>query len=141
MPDSPLKSLLPLPHRASDPNAPQRLVFLRDLQLDANIGIYEEEKNRHQPICVNLTMDVLEPTNPLSDDPADVVCYNRIAKGVEAIIAEGHIMLVETLAERIAALCLAHPMVSGVWVRVEKTQAIKKAAAAGVEIYRRKSSI
>ncbi len=141
MSHNPVKSLLPLPDRVAEPSAPQRLVFLRDLILDAEIGVYGEEKGRTQPVCINLTMDVLEPVNPLADDPADVVCYNRITQSIEAILAEGHILLVETLAERIAALCLAHPMVSAVWVRVEKPQAIEQAAAAGVEIYRRKSTV
>jgi len=68
----------------------------------------------------------------------DVVCYDRMTQGVRAIIAEGHIKLVETLAERVADLVLSHPMVLSVFVRIVKPNAIAEAEAAGVEIIRTK---
>lgn len=126
----------PLPRAA---NAPQRRIFLRDLVIDAFIGAYESEQGVKQPVVVNIVADVIEPANPISDQLDDVVCYNKLSQGIKEIIAEGHIRLVETLAERIADLALSHAMVSAVWVRVEKPNAIVEAAAAGVEIIRTKN--
>ena len=124
------------PRRAA--NAPQRKVFLRELKLDAFIGAYEAEQGAPQPVRINLEADVLEPSDPVGDRLEDVVCYNKLTQGIKAIIAEGHIKLVETLAERIADLALSHPMVVSITVRVEKPNAIPEAFAAGVEITRTK---
>ena len=117
---------------------PRRKIFLRDLRLDAFIGAYESEQGVSQPVIINIEAEVIEPANPLSDRLDDVVCYNKIAHGVRCVISEGHIKLVETLAERIADLVLSHPMALSAWVKVEKPNAISDAASAGVEILRRK---
>jgi len=62
-----------------------------------------------------------------------------VATAVRAIVAAGHIKLVETLAERIAAACLADTRVRLVHVRVEKLDVFQDAAAAGVAIVRHRS--
>jgi heptosyltransferase-1 len=48
---------------------------------------------------------VAEGSQPTNDDLKHVVSYEIVVKKVEAILAQGHINLVETLAERIAASC------------------------------------
>jgi len=120
-------------------NAPRRKVFVRGLTLDAFIGAYDHEQGSPQPVTIDLEMEVIEPSDPIGDRLEDVVCYNKLTQGIKALIAEGHIKLVETLAEKIADLALSHPMVISVLVRVEKPQAITEASAAGVEILRTKS--
>lgn len=127
------KEVAALPRAA---NAPRRRVFVRDLKLDAYIGAYEKEQGVPQPVKIDLEIEVMEPSNPVSDRLEDVVCYNRLTQGIKAIIDEGHIKLVETLAERVADLALSHPMIHSVLVRIEKPNAIPEAAAAGVEIVR-----
>ena len=118
--------------------APRRRVFVRGLTLDAYIGAYESEQGVTQPIRIDFEADVLEPANPVSDSLDDIVCYDRMTQGIKAIIAEGHIKLVETLAERVADLVMSHPMVISVTVRIVKPNAIPEAEAAGVEIIRTK---
>jgi len=125
----------PLPRSAT---APRRRVFVRELVLDAYIGVYDHEQGVAQPVRIDIDLDVIEPANPTGDRLEDVVCYNRLTQSIKAIIAEGHIKLVETLAERIAEVAMKHPMVLAAIVRVEKPRAIAEAAAAGVEIERRK---
>jgi len=126
----------PLPRTAG---APRRKVFVRDLELSAFIGVYDTEQGAPQPVKINLEIEVMEPSNPVGDRLEDVVCYNKLTQGIKAIIDEGHIKLVETLAERIADLALSHAMVDAVLVRVEKPNAIIEATAAGVEILRTKN--
>ncbi|NWG71727.1 MAG: dihydroneopterin aldolase [Parvularculaceae bacterium] len=126
----------PLPKPAT---APRRKVFIRGLRINASIGAFEHEKAAPQPLRIDLEIEVIEPVDPTGDRLEDVVCYNRLTQGVKAIVAEGHIKLVETLAERIADLAMAHPMVLAAAVRIEKPNAIPEAEAAGVEILRRKS--
>lgn len=113
-----------------------RTLFVSNLTLDAFIGCYDYEQGKSQPVRIDLELDVAEPDNPMSDRLEDVVCYNRLTQNIKSIIAEGHIKLVETLAERIAAVAIDHPMVSAVRVRVGKPNAIPEAESAGVQIER-----
>jgi 7,8-dihydroneopterin aldolase/epimerase/oxygenase len=126
----------PIPRAA---NVPRRKIFVRGLMLDAYIGVYDSEQGVAQPLKIDLQVEVVEPSNPIGDSIEDVVCYNKLTQGIKAILAEGHIKLVETLAERVADLALSHPMAISVDVRIEKPNAISEAAAAGVEISRTKN--
>ena len=75
------------------------------------------------------------------DDLRRVVDYEAIANAVRAIVAAGHVMLVETLAERIAESCLADPRVHLARVQVEKLDALADAVSVGVEIERRRADL
>ncbi|WP_374633097.1 dihydroneopterin aldolase [Ferrovibrio sp.] len=125
------------------PNVPEsfRRIFVRELRLPARIGVYAEEKLRPQDVIIDLELWVRETpqaaiggNGPL--DYADVVCYDGLVQRTKALLAEGHIDLVETMAERLAALCLEDSRVRRVRVCVEKPAAIPEAAGAGVEIER-----
>jgi dihydroneopterin aldolase len=72
------------------------------------------------------------------DDLSRVVDYGKVAAATRAIVAAGHVRLVETLAERIAEAAFADPRVRQVRVRVEKLAVMPDAAAVGVEIERRR---
>ena len=117
----------------------RRTVYVRGLELAARIGAYEHEIDTPQPIRVEFELDVSTPDNPVSDSIEDVVCYDRMSRGVRDIVNRGHIKLVETLAEQVAAFALSHPMVRAATVRVEKLTAVTGATAAGVEIRREKA--
>ena len=65
-----------------------------------------------------------------------MVDYEALIERVRRLVASRHVKLVETLAERVAALCLEDPRVRSARVRVEKLDAIPDAAAVGVEIER-----
>jgi 7,8-dihydroneopterin aldolase/epimerase/oxygenase len=135
MNNSNASEIAPLPRTDS---APRRKVFVHGLVLDAYIGAYDSEQGLTQPVKIDLEADVVEPSQPIGDRLEDVVCYDKMIQGIKAIIAEGHIKLVETLAERVADLALSHPMVLAVMVRIIKPNAITEAEAVGVEILRTK---
>ena len=63
----------------------------------------------------------------LSDDLAKVVDYGVIEGKIRAILAEGHVNLIETLAERIASACFEDARVRTARVRVEKLHALSAA--------------
>jgi len=65
-----------------------------------------------------------------------VVSYDDVVAGIRAIVAEGHINLVESLAERVADMCLADSRVTRVNVQVEKLDVLSDEAVVGVEIER-----
>lgn len=112
-----------------------RHVFLRDMVLPARIGIYEHEHATPQRVRVNVDLGVDEGSEE-ADELVHVVDYERVADAVRAIVAEGHVRLVETLAERIARACLADPRVRFTRVRVEKLDVFPDAVSAGVEVER-----
>lgn len=122
-------------HIASAANA-IRHVFVRDLRLDAHIGVHRHEEDSPQPIRVNIDLTVTEAAAPIGDRLENVVDYEHVVNGVRAIVAEGHLRLVETLAERIAAFALEDARVRAVRVRIEKLEIIPDAASVGVEIER-----
>ncbi len=128
---------IPVPVIA-EASQPARRVFVRDLLLDALIGVYPEELTRPQKILINLDLWVGETPGEPPRGYAEVVCYDNLVQRTKALLAEGHVGLVETLAERLAALCLEDSRVLRARVRVEKPEAIAEAAGVGVEIERRR---
>lgn len=113
-----------------------RHVFVRDLLLDAHIGVHRHEEDQAQPIRVNIDLTVAESGAPIDDKLENVVDYEHVVNGIRAIVAEGHLRLVETLAERVAAFALEDARVHAVRVRIEKLKIIEDAASVGVEIER-----
>lgn len=111
-------------------------IFVRNLVLDAAIGAYEREQGRPQKVRINIQLEVSAKAVGTGDRLDNVVCYNSVVASVKKIIQHGHINLVETLAERIAATCLEDRRVLRAQVRVEKLEAITEAESVGVEIIR-----
>jgi dihydroneopterin aldolase len=113
--------------------AARNRIFVRDFVLPVRIGAYAHERDKLQRVRFNVDVEVLRPSHP-SADMRDVFSYDVVTDGIRMIVAQEHIALLETLAERIAALVLAHARVSGVTVRVEKLDI--GPGAVGVEIRR-----
>ena len=125
---------------------PLRRVFIRDLVLDARIGVYPEEKGGSQPVRINISFEMRDdgldhPDGIGPDDVTRVVDYDGLAKRVRALIGRAHVQLVETMAEQIARLCLNDPRVLMARVRVEKLAVFTDAASAGVEIERSRETV
>jgi dihydroneopterin aldolase len=119
---------------ANDQQAMTTKVFIRNLELLARIGVHGHEQGMPQPVRINVE---LEAKQSVREDRLDeVVDYEAVAHEIRAIVGAAHINLAETLAERIAAACLADRRVLRAKVRVEKLHALQGAEAAGVEIER-----
>ena len=123
------------PLRIADAARAIRHVFIRDLELLANLGVRGHEHGRLQPIRVNVDLAV-EDAVFLEDRLDSVVDYSEITQKIRSIVSAGHINLAETLAERIASACFEDRRVKTARVRVEKLHAVPGAEAAGVEIER-----
>lgn len=112
-----------------------RQVFVRGLEIRARIGVHDHERRDGQLVRIDIELDVADERDH-GDRLERVVCYQGIVEGIRAIVACGHINLVETLAEQIAAMALADRRVLAVRLRVEKPDAIADAEGAGVAIER-----
>lgn len=131
-----LAGQVPYPRAEAQPQVYR--VFIRDLVLSCSIGVYDHERLAPQRVRINLDVTAREPGAALSDDIAKVVSYDDLVDGIRRVATQGHINLVETLAENVATLCLADPRVVLVRVRVEKPDVIVDASSVGVEIERRR---
>ena len=110
-------------------------VFVRDLILSCRIGVYSHEKHGEQRVRINLELTCIEHP-AVNDEHQNVVCYAEVVEDIRRLLAQGHINLVETLAERIAAQCLEDHRILVAKVRVEKLDVMPDASAVGVEIER-----
>ncbi|NNE22036.1 MAG: dihydroneopterin aldolase [Rhizobiales bacterium] len=124
------------PRGVADATRSFRHVFVRDLEINATLGIYEHEKLSPQRVIINIDLSIKERGEPLEDDISNVVSYEKVVDLIKEIVATGHVHLVETLAEMIAARCLENDWITGVRVRVEKPDIIPEARSVGVEIER-----
>lgn len=123
------------PLRIADSAKAIRHVFIRNLELQAQIGIYTHERGKTQPVRINVDLAV-EDAAKIEDRLDQVVDYAEITQRIRDIVAAGHINLIETLAERIAETSFVDPRVKTARVRVEKLHALPGAESAGVEIER-----
>ncbi|MDD2794507.1 dihydroneopterin aldolase [Acidocella sp.] len=130
--------------RYADATRATRHMFIRDLMLNASIGVHPHEHNGRQRVRINIDLAVAdEGAANLSraavgqDELGRVVDYETIVNNVRAMATAGHVQLVETLAERLCEVCLRDERVRTARVRVEKLDVFKDAASAGVEIERR----
>jgi dihydroneopterin aldolase len=126
---------------APDAAAGLRLVFVRGLELQARLGVHPHEKAAPQRVVIHVELAVLDDAAPDGIGPDDlkrVVDYGQIVRAARASAAEGHTLLVETLAERVAIAALADVRVQRVRVTVEKPDAYPDVAAVGVTIERQR---
>lgn len=126
---------------APDAERRVRLVFVRGLALQARLGVHPHEKAAPQRVVIHIELAVEDDAAPDgvgADDLRRVVDYGQVVRAARAAVAEGHTLLVETLAERIAAAGLADPRVLRSRVTVEKPDAYADVAAVGVTVERQR---
>lgn len=131
--------------RFADTARATRHMFIRDLILNASIGVHGHEHQATQRVRINIDLAVADAgaggniSRPAvgRDDLSRVVDYESIVNRVRAMVAAGHVQLVETLAERLAEACLSDGRIRIARVRVEKLDVFADAASAGVEVERR----
>ena len=112
------------------------LIFLNDMLLNAEIGIYKKEKNISQPLRVSMIAKVRNPKKINDKNIGSVVCYNQISKKIKKIVKSGHTMLLEKMAEKIFEECFKNKRIETMKIRLEKLDAIKEADSAGIEVER-----
>ena len=112
------------------------IVFLRGLRIETTIGIYDWEKQIKQPVVLDLEMGADVARGAATDRIEDALDYKRVSKRLKAFVAESRFELVETLAERCAALLREEFGVPWLRLSVNKIGAVSGAADVGVIIER-----
>jgi dihydroneopterin aldolase len=111
-------------HRADDrtPAALDRLA-VRGIEGFGHHGVFPAERRDGQLFVVDLVLGVDTRAAARSDDLQDTVDYGSLVAKVKAAIESDPVDLIETLAERIAGVCLTDDRVGWAEVTVHKPDA------------------
>jgi dihydroneopterin aldolase len=113
-------------------------IQIRDLRLEALIGIHKRERHVKQTVSIDLDIGLPGAAVFASDRVADTIDYEQVSIRIKALCGTGHFRLVETLAGRIANLLLEDFKAPWVKVSVAKIGILANAKFVGVMIERGK---
>jgi dihydroneopterin aldolase len=112
------------------------IVFLRGLRIETTIGIYDWEKAIKQPVILDLEMATDVARGAASDRIEDALDYKAVSKRLKQFVADSRFELVETLAERCAAIIRDEFGVPWVRLTLNKIGAVSDSEGVGVIIER-----
>lgn len=98
-------------------------ISLTGLRVRGHHGVLEQERRDGQDFVVDVALALDLAAAARSDDVADTVHYGVLAERLAGVVAGEPVALIETLAERLAAVCLADPRVTAATVTVHKPSA------------------
>jgi dihydroneopterin aldolase len=112
------------------------IVYIRDLRIETIIGIYDWEREVKQTVSLDLEMvhDIRKAAD--TDDIQYALNYKSIAKRLIAFIEGSEFLLVERMAEEVAAIVLNEFLVPWLRLRVSKPGALRGSKDVGILIQR-----
>ena len=99
------------------------LIRLTGVRARGYHGVFDHERRDGQDFVVDVELELSTSTAAASDDIADTVHYGELATALADVVAGAPVNLLETLAARLAEVCLADHRVSATTVTVHKPQA------------------
>ncbi|MFE0757744.1 dihydroneopterin aldolase [Inquilinus sp. NPDC058860] len=114
------------------------LIRLRHFVVPMSIGVYAHEEERRQRVRISVEMEVELPAGGIGDDIGRIPSYEGLVQGLRALAEKEHVRLIETVAEHVLDLAMAHPMVLRATTEVEKLDVFPEAEAIGVRFERRR---
>ena len=111
------------------------LVLIKDLILNASVGIYPNEKNRTQKVRFNISITAKDNIKT-KNDISELVSYEDVIKNVKNVINKGHTPLIENLAHNIAEKCLINKKILRIEIMIEKLETFKETESVGIKIVR-----
>ena len=113
-----------------------RRLFLKNYEININIGVHEFEKKGEQRVLFNVELYVpLSLSTPQQDQLSEVVDYDFMRQTIKDRVAKGHIHLQETLCDDVLAVMLAHPKVTAARVSTQKPDVYPDCESVGVEVF------
>ena len=99
------------------------LITLVGLRVRGNHGVFDFERRDGQEFVVDVALSLDTRTAAASDDVADTVHYGELASALADVVGGEPVHLLETLAARLAEVCLADERVTEATVTVHKPHA------------------
>ncbi len=112
-------------------------VLIRQLEVDAIIGIHDWEKQQTQPIFLDMDLSFDCRQAAQSDDIKDALDYFEVCQQVTEFVAASRYELIETLAEQVAALVLKQFECNKIKLTLFKPEAIANTQTVAVRIVRK----
>ncbi|HET7197973.1 MAG TPA: dihydroneopterin aldolase [Burkholderiales bacterium] len=113
-------------------------IVIRELRVEALIGIHRRERHAAQTLSIDLEIGLPSSAVFASDKVADTIDYEQVALRIRALAASGHFRLVETFADKVARLIVADFGAPWAKVSVAKVGILGNARYVGVTIERRR---
>ena len=98
-------------------------ISLLGLRVRGFHGVFEHERRDGQDFVVDAVLELSIAAAAASDDLHDTVHYGELASQLAAVVAGEPVNLLETLAQQLADVCLADPLVDAVEITVHKPEA------------------
>ncbi|MFI7431090.1 dihydroneopterin aldolase [Micromonospora sp. NPDC049836] len=98
-------------------------IELTGLRAHGRHGVYDFERAQGQEFVVDAVLELDLAPAARSDEVTDTVHYGELAERLVAVITGEPVNLIETLADRLLAVCLAEPRVAAATVTVHKPEA------------------
>jgi dihydroneopterin aldolase len=98
-------------------------IELRGLRARGFHGVFDFERAQGQDFLVDAVLELDVAPAAASDDVADTVHYGELAERLVGVVTGEPVNLIETLAARLAAVCLEDRRVGAATVTVHKPQA------------------
>jgi dihydroneopterin aldolase len=98
-------------------------IQLRGLRVRGNHGVFDFERRDGQDFVIDVDLDLDLAPAAASDEVTDTVHYGELAGRLAGVVGGDPVNLIETLADRLAAVCLADERVTAATVTVHKPQA------------------
>jgi dihydroneopterin aldolase len=95
-------------------------IFLRGLTVRGFHGVFDFERRDGQDFVVDTELELDLRPAAATDDVTDTVHYGELAGRLAAVVAGEPVDLIETLAQRLADVCLADARVRAATVTVHK---------------------
>ena len=111
-------------------------IYLHDLRLKCRVGVSPRERRNKQIIIADIAIKCDLRLAGKSDCLKDTINYAWIVKAIDKIAKKQSFYLLESVAENIAAICLANKKAEEVVVKVGKKNSLPAVRCAGVEIHR-----
>lgn len=111
-----------LPYGVTVADQPDR-ISLRGLRVHGYHGVYDFERADGQEFVIDVVLHLDTRAAAESDHIGDTVHYGHLADALVEVAVAKPVRLLETLAERLAAVCLSYSQVNACEVTVHKPQA------------------
>ncbi|GAB3262436.1 MULTISPECIES: dihydroneopterin aldolase [Micromonospora] len=98
-------------------------IELTGLRAHGRHGVYDFERAQGQEFVVDAVLELDLAPAARSDEVTDTVHYGELAEKLVAVVTGEPVNLIETLADRLLAVCLAEPLVAAATVTVHKPEA------------------
>ncbi len=115
------------------------IIYLHGLVANAQIGVWEWEKQITQQLTIDLDMGTDISIAAASDRLKDTLNYKEVAKRIISFVEENHFDLVEALAEKLADILLDEFRIPWCRIKLNKKGAINGGRDVGVIIERGKA--